>query len=76
MATFLVSVCPDIPGMAATAKSALSNKIGGADKMHDIFHLWGYGSAILVCIVLSKYFQATETLAPATVHDGEQVVSG
>jgi len=73
---FLVSVCPNIPGMAANVNPALSNSIGGAGKMYDIFYLWGYGSAFLVYVVLSKVFPATETLIPATIHEDEQVVNG
>jgi len=62
--------------MAATVNPALSNSIGGADKMYDVFYLWGYGSAFLVYVVLSKVFPATETLILATIHEDEQVVNG
>jgi nucleobase:cation symporter-1, NCS1 family len=75
VAAFLVSVCPNIPGMAATVNPALSNSIGGADKMYDIFYLWGYSSAFVVYVVLSKIFPATETLIPATIHEDEQIVN-
>ena len=73
---FLISVCPNIPGMAATVNPDLLGSIGGADKMYDIFYFWGYGSAFLVYVALNHFFPATETLIPATIHEDEQVVEG
>jgi NCS1 family nucleobase:cation symporter-1 len=71
---FLVSVVPNIPGMAATVNPDLAGKIGGAGKIYDMFYLWGYSSAFAVYTGLSYAFPANETLVPATISGDDYII--
>ncbi|KAL4862426.1 hypothetical protein BDV12DRAFT_190438 [Aspergillus spectabilis] len=64
---FLVSVVPNIPGMAATVNPDLVGKIGEADKIYDMFYFWGYTSAFLTYTGLSVTFPDKEALVPVTI---------
>jgi NCS1 family nucleobase:cation symporter-1 len=70
---FLVSVVPNIPGMAASVNPSLTTEVGGAMKIYDMFYLWGFFSAFLVYSLLSTAFPATQTLIPATI-SGEDFI--
>jgi len=72
---FLVSVCPNLPGMAASVNPSLKGSIGGADKIYDFFYLWGFVSAFVVYSVLGTVFPARETLIPKTIHEDVDVIS-
>ncbi|TAQ89492.1 hypothetical protein B7494_g2156 [Chlorociboria aeruginascens] len=71
---FLVSVVPNIPGMAAQVNPALAGKVGGAEKIYDMFYLWGFSSAFVIYCVLSKFWPATETLIPKSIYEDEDTV--
>jgi NCS1 family nucleobase:cation symporter-1 len=71
---FLVSIVPNIPGMASTVNPSLTATVAGAVKIYDIFYLWGFFSAFAVYSLLSIVFPAAETLVPATV-SGDPVAS-
>jgi len=73
---FLVSVVPNIPGMAASVNTTLLGSIGGSDKIYDMFYLWGFFSAFVIYSVLSKVFPAKETLIPETIHEDVEIISG
>ncbi|KAK0648026.1 allantoin permease [Cercophora newfieldiana] len=72
---FLISVCPSLPGMAASVNPSLVGKIGDADKLYYMFYFWGYTSAFVVYCVLSHFFPAEETKIPATIYDDGDVIS-
>jgi NCS1 family nucleobase:cation symporter-1 len=61
---------------AAQVNPALANKIGGSGKIYDMFYLWGFSSAFVIYVVLSKIFPAEETLIPATIHEDDSVIDG
>ncbi|KAL3474412.1 permease for cytosine/purines, uracil, thiamine, allantoin-domain-containing protein [Aspergillus californicus] len=75
LVAFLVSVVPNIPGMAATVNPDLADKIGGAGKIYDMFYFWGYTSAFLTYTGLSLTFPDKETLVPITIA-GDTYVEG
>ncbi|KAN0080450.1 Permease for cytosine/purines, uracil, thiamine, allantoin domain containing protein [Elaphomyces granulatus] len=64
---FLISVVPNIPGMASAVNPALTDSIGGAIKMYNIFYFWGFTSAFVIYSLLSLAFPAKETLIPETI---------
>lgn len=73
---FLISVVPNLPGMAASVNPKLKSSIGGAVYVYDMFYIWGFTSAFVSYIVLSRFFPATETLIDATIPgDVDEVVS-
>ncbi|RDW64137.1 hypothetical protein BP5796_10639 [Coleophoma crateriformis] len=72
---FLVSVVPNLPGMAAQVNPSLANSIGGAKYIYDMFYLYGFTSAFLTYTALSHFFPAHDTLIPATIHDDAVVIS-
>jgi NCS1 family nucleobase:cation symporter-1 len=73
---FLISVCPTLPGMAASVNPSLKDNIGDADKLYYMFYFWGYTSAFVVYAALSHFFPAEETKIPATIYDDGDVISG
>lgn len=73
---FLISVVPNLPGMAASVNPKLKSSIGGAVYVYDMFYIWGFTSAFVSYIMLSRFFPATETLIDATIPgDVDEVVS-
>jgi NCS1 family nucleobase:cation symporter-1 len=72
---FLVSVCPTLPGMAASVDPSLKASIGGADKLYYMFYFWGYTSAFVVYAALSYFFPAEETKIPAAIYEDTDVIS-
>lgn len=72
---FLVSVVPNIPGMAAQVNTSLAGSIGGAQYIYDMFYLYGFSSAFAVYVFLSHFFPAKETLIPATIHEDPDATS-
>ena len=73
---FLISIVPNIPGMAAQVNPALKGKVGGAEKIYDMFYLWGFSSAFVIYCLLSYIWPAPETLTPATIHEDAEVMDG
>jgi len=73
---FLLSVVPNLPGMAASVNTSLLPNIGGAEKIYDMFYLWGFTSAFVLYIVLSKLFPEPQTLIPETIHDDVEIING
>jgi NCS1 family nucleobase:cation symporter-1 len=73
---FLVSIVPNLPGMAASVNPSIVGKIRGAQYIYDMFYLWGFSSAFVVYITLSHFFPAEETLIPATIHEDIEVMNG
>jgi NCS1 family nucleobase:cation symporter-1 len=57
---FLISVVPNLPGMAAQVNPKL--KVGGAQYIYDMFYIWGFISAFTAYCVLSYFFPAPNTL--------------
>ncbi|KAK0750328.1 allantoin permease [Schizothecium vesticola] len=73
---FLVSVCPNLPGMAASVNPSITPKIGDANKIYFMFYFWGYTSAFVVYTLLSHFFPAPETHISATIYDDGDIISG
>lgn len=72
---FFVSLGPNLPGLAKAVNSSLEiNK--GIQHIWDMNYLWGFSSAFLLYVVLSKAFPAQETLVGATIWDDADVQEG
>lgn len=74
LVAFLVSLVPNIPGMAKSVNATI--EVGGAQYIYDIFYIYGFTSAFVVYITLSHFFPARETLIEATIHEDVDVISG
>jgi nucleobase:cation symporter-1, NCS1 family len=64
---FLISVVPNIPGMAAQVNPSLKNSVGGAEYVYDMFYIWGFTSAFVSYSLLSRFFPDQSTLIEATI---------
>lgn len=73
---FLISVVPNLPGMAAQVNSDLVDKVGGAKYIYDMFYIWGFTSAFLTYITLSYFFPAKETLIEKSIYDDTEFIDG
>lgn len=62
---FLISLVPNIPGLAAATNTSLD--VGGGQYIYDMFYLYGFTSAFVVYSGLSYFFPATETLVEVIV---------
>ncbi|EHK96439.1 putative Uncharacterized permease [Glarea lozoyensis 74030] len=71
---FLISIVPNLPGMAAQVNSDL--KVGGAQYIYNMFYLYGFTSAFVVYAALSHFFPATETLIPETITEEIEIIGG
>lgn len=72
---FIVSVAPNIPGMAQSVNPSLviSN---GIEHVYDINYLWGFFSAFVTYWALSTAFPAKETLLDAPIFEDIEVFDG
>lgn len=73
--SFLVSLTPNIPGLA----NAVNPKVklnSGIQHIYDINYLWGFTSAFVLYYALSKFFPATETLLDACIYEDNEMVDG
>ncbi len=73
---FLVSVVPNLPGMAASVNPDLASQIGGAQKLYYMFYFWGYSSAFVVYSLLSYFWPAEDTMVAHTILDDSDVMEG
>jgi NCS1 family nucleobase:cation symporter-1 len=72
---FLISVVPNIPGMAASVNPKLKSSIGGAVYIYDMFYIWGFTSAFVSYTVLSYIFPEPSTLIDAPIYGDVDFVS-
>ncbi|EHL00110.1 putative Uncharacterized permease [Glarea lozoyensis 74030] len=79
-AAMLISLAPNLPGMAHAVNPSL--KIGNITHIYDINYLYGFFVAFIAYATLSLLFPATETLIEKMVpgeveyYTGEEVVNG
>jgi nucleobase:cation symporter-1, NCS1 family len=71
---FLISVVPNLPGMAHAVTPSIP--VGTIGDIYDINYIWGFSSAFLVYCVLSHFWPATETLLDATITEHRTIVNG
>lgn len=72
---FLLSVTPNIPGLAKAVNPDL-NIGSGIEHIYDMSYLWGFSSAVVVYVLLNKFFPAKETLIPAPIYEDISVIDG
>lgn len=71
---FLISVAPNLPGMATSVNPNLHVPENGY--IYNFNYLWGFTVAFALYSGLSYIWPAKETLISATIHDDTQVVNG
>jgi NCS1 family nucleobase:cation symporter-1 len=71
---FLVSVAPNLPGMARSVNPNLNVGTGGY--IYNFNYLWGFSVAFILYSGFSYVWPATETLIAETIHGDTQVVDG
>ena len=67
----VVSITPNIPGMASQVNPSLKASVGNGVRVYYFFYLYGFTSAFLVYAGLSHFFPATETLIESTIYEDE-----
>jgi nucleobase:cation symporter-1, NCS1 family len=74
-AAFVVSVTPNIPGLAKAVNPSLS--VGeGILRIWDMNYLWGFTSAATVYLLLNYFFPAPETLLEAAITEDIKICEG
>ncbi|OOQ91281.1 allantoin permease [Penicillium brasilianum] len=71
---FLISVAPNLPGMAHAVTPSLS--VGTIDRIYDISFMWGFTSAFFVYCALNYFWPATATLVKCTIYEEMTMVNG
>jgi NCS1 family nucleobase:cation symporter-1 len=71
---FLISIAPNLPGMAHAVTPSLS--VGTIDRIYDISFMWGFTSAFVIYCALNYFWPATETLVQCTIFDEMTMVNG
>jgi NCS1 family nucleobase:cation symporter-1 len=66
-AAFLISLVPNLPGMAASVNPSLQSGIGGSKYIYYMFYIWGFISAFVSYSVLSHFFPEPITLIEETI---------
>ncbi|KAH7379953.1 permease for cytosine/purines, uracil, thiamine, allantoin-domain-containing protein [Cadophora sp. MPI-SDFR-AT-0126] len=66
--TFAVSLGPNLPGMAKAVNSDIKIN-AGIEHIWDMNYLWGFSSAFVLYVGLSKAFPAEETLLEGMIWD-------
>jgi NCS1 family nucleobase:cation symporter-1 len=69
----IVSITPNIPGMAAQVNPALRPSVGDGIKVYYFFYLYGFTSAFVVYAALSHFFPAKETLIDHNIYEDEDI---
>ncbi|KAF2096454.1 putative allantoin permease [Rhizodiscina lignyota] len=73
--SFLVSVTPNIPGLAKAVSPTVSLN-SGIERIWDMSYLWGFSSAAVVYVTLNRFFPANETLIDAPMYGEVSVIDG
>ncbi|OGE48998.1 hypothetical protein PENARI_c024G07542 [Penicillium arizonense] len=71
---FLISVVPNLPGMAHAVTPSLS--VGTIVHIYDISFMWGFSSGFIIYCALNYFWPATETLVESTIFDETKMVNG
>ncbi|KAJ5911115.1 uncharacterized protein N7473_000418 [Penicillium subrubescens] len=71
---FLISIAPNLPGMAHAVTPSLS--VGTINRIYDISFMWGFTSAFVIYCALNYFWPATETLVQCTISDEMTMVNG
>lgn len=72
--TMLISVCPNLPGLAHSINSK-AKITDGARNLYTFDWLFGFTTSILLYTVLSYLFKHTESLIPTTIYGHDLGVS-
>jgi len=71
---FLVSVVPNMPGMAHAVTPSIV--IGDIEHVYDINYMWGFTSAFVIYVGLNLVKPAPETLVSAMIREDVMIVDG
>lgn len=73
--TFLISVTPNLPGLARAVNSSVKIS-SGIFHIWEMNYLWGFFSAFVVYTTLNQFFPASETLLDAPITEDVKVING
>jgi NCS1 family nucleobase:cation symporter-1 len=71
---FLISIGPNLPGMAHAVTPGIT--IGTIDDIYDISFMWGFSSGFVLYCALNFFWPAAETLIESTIRDETMFVDG
>jgi len=71
---FLVSVGPNLPGLARSVNTSLD--VGTGEYIYSFNYIWGFTVAFVLYAGFSYVWPAKETLLAKTIHGDTQVVHG
>jgi NCS1 family nucleobase:cation symporter-1 len=71
---FLISIGPNLPGMAHAVTPSLA--VGTIIDIYDISYMWGFTSGFLIYCALSYFFPAPETLITSTIREEVVFMNG
>jgi NCS1 family nucleobase:cation symporter-1 len=74
-AAFIVSVTPNVPGLAKAVNPDVKLS-PGIEHIYDMSYLWGFMSAAVVYVTLNYFFPANETLLDAPIYGDSSVIDG
>jgi NCS1 family nucleobase:cation symporter-1 len=72
---FVVSVTPNVPGLAKAVNPDVKLS-PGIEHIYDMSYLWGFLSAAVVYVTLNYFFPAKETLLDAPIYEDSSVIDG
>jgi NCS1 family nucleobase:cation symporter-1 len=72
---FLISVIPNLPGLAKAVNPSLKIN-SGIQHIYDMSYLWGFTSAAVLYVSLNWFFPAKETLLEAPIYEDVSVIDG
>ncbi|RDW60276.1 putative allantoin permease [Coleophoma crateriformis] len=75
LVAFVISVTPNVPGLAQAVNSKVKLN-SGIEHLYDMNYLWGFTSAAVLYWSLNKFFPATETLLEAPIYEDVMVLHG
>jgi nucleobase:cation symporter-1, NCS1 family len=71
---FLISIGPNLPGMAHAVTPSIM--VGSIEDIYDISFMWGFSSGLVVYSALNYFWPASETLIESTIRDEITFVNG
>jgi nucleobase:cation symporter-1, NCS1 family len=71
---FLISIGPNLPGMANAVTPSIT--VGTIGDIYDISFMWGFSSGFVIYCALNFFWPAPETLIESTICDEITFVNG
>lgn len=72
---FLVSIAPNLPGLAAAVNTSIELS-DGIKHVWDMYYIWGLSSAFFVYWALNYFWPAEKTIISRAIHQDVEVMDG